>query len=526
LNPWPVRRWALLVGLLCTGLSAGCRREGHRDRAARRAGPPNIILLVIDTARADRFGFLGCARRTTPEIDAFAADCVAYPNAHSVAPWTLPAHMSMFTGLLPGEHGATWRAFSEPAEMTLAEIMVRSYTPPDPQRLLPFLLKQAGYITIGISQNPWVSERNGFAQGFDHFVEAWRSRAGLGSSYEWLPRKLKTTPEADSGPAGRSLLLFKQYFDAHDVAEPFFAFFNLIDPHFPYLPPGSFARRFDGDPRIIPEMLGDETGTVELALIAGGRHIDPAALTRFYDAELYYVDFIVGKLMEWLRDKDYYDDALIILTSDHGEHLGAYGRYSHQLSVEEGLLRVPLLIKYPGGRGAGSRVSDPLVSNLDVYRTILSAARCDPSSEIPPDRSYDLAQMDRFDRTELVAEDYYSEAYLRQLQQHSDNFDIDDQRLVRRAVYTHEGKYVFEDDRLETVEAIGPENAPAADEQPRADMIARMHDYIQAVDETARTQAAPAEPDPDLIEKLRSLGYVDPQRTRPQEVPSEKNSPD
>jgi arylsulfatase A-like enzyme len=493
--------------------------SGPEDR------PPNIILLVIDTARADRFGFLGCERPTTPEIDAFADDCVVYPNAHSVSPWTLPAHMSMFTGLLPGEHGATWEAFSEPVEMTLAEIMVRSYAPPDPQRLLPRLLKQAGYTTIGISQNPWVSVRNGFAEGFDHFVEAWRGQGRFRSFYESLSKELRTTPEVDSGPAGRSLLRFKHYFDTHDVAEPFFAFFNLIDPHFPYLPPGGFALRFDGDPQIVPEMLGGESGTVELALIAGGRKFDPAALKRFYDAELCYVDFVFGKLIDWLSDEDYYENALIILTSDHGEHLGEQGRYSHQLSVEEELLRVPLLIKYPGGRSAGSRVDDPLVSNLDLYRTILAAARCDLSSESSPMRSYDLAQMDRFDRAQLVAENYYSEAYLRQLQKRSDTFDLDSHRLVRRAVYTRQRKYVFEDDHLKTVEAIDPENAPSVAEQPRAEVIRRMRDYIQAVDKTARPRAVPAESDPEFVEKLRSLGYVDPQATQPQMVTPEEKSP-
>jgi len=134
------------------------------------ASKTNIILIVIDTARADRFSSYGYHLKTTPNIDRFAQDAVLFSNAHSVAPWTLPAHMSMFTGLLPGQHGATWKLLNkswEPADYL--------FRPGDQERILTNRLNKAGYVTWGFSSNPWVGARQGFSLGFDLFVEPWRT---------------------------------------------------------------------------------------------------------------------------------------------------------------------------------------------------------------------------------------------------------------------------------------------------------------------------------------------------------------
>jgi arylsulfatase A-like enzyme len=495
-------RYIAASPLLIVLLVAHCSDHGHGPSPAR-ASRPNIFLIVIDTARADHFSYAGYRRHTTPRIDALTADAVVYRGAHSTAPWTLPAHMSMFSGLLPTEHGATWAAYSEPAQMTLREMIRRGFSVGEPERMLARRLKQAGYATVGISQNPWVSESRGFAEGFDQFIEAWRP-SSLPQPYSALPREVKIAKEADSGSAGRSLVVFKYHFLTTDVEEPFFVFFNFIDPHFPYLPPGRFRKVFDGDRRLIPEMTRDG---VELELIAGVKQIDGEALSRFYDAELRYVDWAIGNLLAWLRSRDLYDNSMIVITSDHGEHLGEGGRYSHQLSLQEELLQVPLVIKYPGGAGAGTIVEDPLVSNLDVYRTILAQAGAEAGGGGPGFRTLaqDLGRMSDFDRSLLIAESHFSEAYLQQLLQANPAFDVAKHRHIRRAVYDSDCKYLFDAADLVSAEPLSPVTRAACSQG--ALVTERMRAYVDAAGHGPRP-GAPAGPDRELLDQLESLGYV------------------
>lgn len=499
------------LALLGLALSAPCCKDdapfGTPDFDPW-AGKPNIIFIVIDTARADRFSYAGCERRTTPCIDELAADSVVFRRAHSVAPWTLPAHMSMFTGQLPGEHGATWAAFSDPPDMTLPEILCRSLKPKEPDRMLARCLKKAGYTTIGISQNPWITEIRGFAEGFDHFAEAWRWLPKATQFNKILPDELKITSRVNIGAAKRSLTLFKKHFAGRDVQEPFFVFFNFIDPHFPYLPPPDFSFRFGGSPKVIPQMYDTKPGWVELGLVSGERWIKPASLLPLYDAEVSYVDFYIGKLIEWLREEGFYEDSMIVLTSDHGEHLGEGGRFSHALSVEEELLQVPLIIKYPGGAGAGTVVDNPLVSNLDIYQTVLSAAHEGRTPAVSRSASQDLSRMDSFNRKALIAEYYYSEAYLQQLLNQNPAFDVESHRLVRRAVYTVGEKYTFIDGDIDKVEPLGDKAPPRDDDLVRNATLRQIRAYIQSVESQSLPQGEGAEQDPELIQALESLGYV------------------
>lgn len=214
-------------------------------RHDRSAGAPNLIFIVLDTARADRMSHNGYRRLTTPYVDAVARDGVTYRRAHSVAPWTLPSHMSMFTGLLPSQHGANWSAFATPPEAPYRDQLARTFRVADPSRLLPERLRRSGYSTVGFSDNAWVSRRTGFDAGFDHFYEMWRTRRALTQGYAWLPPQMRTSADIDSGDAGRELMEFKRHLLGHGpLREPFFLFFNFIDPHYPYRLRVRFGTRF------------------------------------------------------------------------------------------------------------------------------------------------------------------------------------------------------------------------------------------------------------------------------------------
>ena len=160
-------RSAPLLASLLVGVSLGLAiGRGATADTPKSSQPPNIVLIVVDTSRVDHFSTYGASRATTPHVDALAQQSVVYLGAHSVAPWTLPSHWSMFTGLLPGEHGAHWGAFSESEHKTIRQMMGRRFTIEDDSRLLPQRLREAGYTTIALSGNGWISSQSGFSAGF------------------------------------------------------------------------------------------------------------------------------------------------------------------------------------------------------------------------------------------------------------------------------------------------------------------------------------------------------------------------
>ena len=474
-----------------SGLMAFDRPHRHAEGA-----PPNVILIVLDTARADRMSYNGYRRLTTPHVDAFARDGVIYRQAHSVAPWTLPSHMSMFTGLLPGQHGATWKAFASPEEADFDDVLERAIEPPS-SYFLPRRLKASGYFNAGFSSNAWVARRTGFDQGFDAFYEMWLESKPYRSRFRIPSARVKMASEMAEGDAGYVLLELEEHLATHgELPEPFFLFFNFIDPHYPYSPPDLWRYGFSRD-----RDLGEKIARFrfsEMAMVAGARPVEIERLVPFYDAEMSYLDFVVGRLFAWLREKDYYEESLVIVTSDHGEHLGEGGRFAHQFSVEEELLHIPLVVKYPHGDQSGRVVDDPLVSNLDVYATILAAAAGGSLPEGPPTASKDLRDMDGFDRRALIAESYFSVPFLREHQERFADFAIGEHTVVRRVVFDGESRYVFEGDVFE-----GDGAAPGAP----AWASALLNEYVKSLD-GARADSTDQPLDKETLERLRSLGYA------------------
>jgi arylsulfatase A-like enzyme len=470
---------------------------------------PNVILIVIDTARADHFSAYGYDRQTTPNIDALALDSVMFTNAHSVAPWTLPAHMSMFTGLLPGQHGATWNAFGMDSEMSMQQMLRRRFQPSDPNRMLTSRLREAGYRTWGVSSNPWVSSRTGFSSGFDTFTDIWGKWLEYEKFYEQLPSGLKFDADYDLTRTGMSIVLFKHNIVTDIKTDPFFAFFNFVDTHFPYVPPSDFVYKFNGNPEIFARISRQPMEFNELAIVGGYQPFDLKEIIPFYDAELHYADFMIGHLLDWLRERNLYNETLIIITSDHGEHLGENGRFSHQLSIEEELLRIPLIIKFPNGINAGKVIDNPLVSNLDLYQTILSATGQPNSSSEYLSSSVDLADMNSFSRDKLFAEYYFSDAYLRQIKDQHEPFEIEPHRIVRRAIYSAGHKITFENLEQTSITPLGIQSNASSEMAKLEDIKSELEAYVSSIRDFKLRRLEPATEDPEFIERLKSLGYLD-----------------
>ena len=315
----------------------------------READPPNVILISLDTLRPDHLSLYGYERPTSPHIDAWAESRgVTFEKAVAAAPWTLPSHVSMFTGLSAHRHGVNYQDAAPARLDTLAE-----------------LLHTAGYFTVAVTGSGYLHPRFGFAQGFERFDFG---EANMGMDAE-LEESLGTVEEWLEQP----------------VAEPFFLFFHTYEIHGPYRPRQPYFRQLTGreeSPNLYMtvEDLPFEPGEVfrrgqRLSYLQGREVLeeqpeDPIrqALDR-YDSGIAYTDAAIGRLFERLRRLDLERRTLVVLTSDHGEMFGEHGLLSHASLYDENLL-VPLVIALPGGEEGGRRVPYQ-VRGVDLTPTVL-----------------------------------------------------------------------------------------------------------------------------------------------------------
>lgn len=311
---------------------------------------PNVLCVVLDTARADAFEPYGAPAGASPGMADLARRGAALPHVYSTASWTLPAHASMFTGLLPRAAGLT-----QPPEETPQSARPRLEAVRD--RMLPEVLRSAGYETRAVSANVWVSPHCGFDIGFERFdyIEPRHQMAmqvaggsGLRQWLGWAWEGLRS--EGDDG-ATQALEVLRGW--AGERRErPFFWFVNLIECHSPYLPPrpwndlGALDRlRAGNDARVHQSFYG------VCKTCAGRWEIPDSALDRMrhlYTRSVAYADDWLGRLLEALDERRLLDETLVIATSDHGENLGENRLFGHGFSVDERLIHVPFVAAGPG----------------------------------------------------------------------------------------------------------------------------------------------------------------------------------
>jgi arylsulfatase A-like enzyme len=329
-----VPRWLLVLA----GLAA-CGR-------APSAGPLNVVLVTIDTLRADHLGFHGHARPTSPALDALAADAVVFDNASATCPATAPSVASLLSGLHRAAHGVRGNGGElPPSVQTLAEI-----------------LKAHGYRTGAAVANPVLEAALGFAQGFDDF--------------SLPPGLVRTGP----GMLGGAPVVAEaaRLLDAPSGEAPFFLWLHFMDPHGPYFPPADYRDRFSAADYVWPgdEALPIAEGNYGLHLIpryqAVRKSRSPADYRARYDAEIRYTDDHVQAVIDLLRARGLWDRTLLVLTADHGESLGEHDYYfQHGALAYEDSLHVPLVVRAPGRLPRGRRVSQT-VSLIDVAPTVLA----------------------------------------------------------------------------------------------------------------------------------------------------------
>ncbi len=344
--------------IAAVALCASCRRE-HRPAPARR-----VILITCDTLRADHLGVYGCTRPTSPLVDAFAADATVFESAWSTAPMTCPAIASLLSGRLPEEIGMSPgnRALLPPEVVTLPEILSRE-----------------GIATAAVVSN-WMLRRPppeqaeaGMQQGFEHFDDDMRTKEAHRDFFDRSGQETTDAAIAWLGPRR----------DRPDA--PFFLWVHYQDPHGPYTPPERLARLFDRPPPEHEPRLPIGTKETGFGQIPAYQSLDGESRPSFYldryDAEIRSFDEAFGRLIAWLRENGMFEDSLIVFTADHGESLGEHGFwFCHGENLYGEEVRVPLVVRFPVGRGADRRGTrcGGLVSHLDLWPTALAAFGLEP----------------------------------------------------------------------------------------------------------------------------------------------------
>lgn len=329
-----VASW-IAAGLLALGCGAepgtdadapASASGGAQARAASER--PNVLLITLDTTRADALGTYGQERATTPNLDRFAQRGVVFEHAYAAQPSTLPSHSTILTGRLPFAHGARANAGYLLAEdnETLAEVFARH-----------------GYATAAEIAAPVIGRRTRIDQGFAQFrdldsFDSKRKRVYVAGS-DKAPESYELVEREGSDITRRGLEFIRRHTD-----EPFFAWLHYFDPHAFYAPPAPFNERFSDAP---------------------------------YYSEVHYTDYQVGRVLAELRQLGLDERTIVVVTADHGESLGEHGELTHSYYVYDATMHVPLIVVAPGRVPEGARIATP-VRTADIAPTVLELAGLPP----------------------------------------------------------------------------------------------------------------------------------------------------
>ena len=415
-----------------------------RSREAAVPSSPPIFIISIDTLRSDRLPAYGYSGVETPHLDAFRKDAVLYRSAWTHCPLTLPAHASMLTGLLPAAHG-----IRDNVGFRLGDDV-----PTVTERL-----KARGYAT-GAAISAFVLRREtGLNRGFDFYDDEVEP---IG------PSQVIGRVQRDGADTVRAATTWLS-----QQARPPFFFLHLYEPHTPYTPPEPFRSRYRDA----------------------------------YDGEIAYSDQIVGDFLRFLKEKGLYDDAMIIVTSDHGEGLNDHGEEEHGIFLYREAIQIPLIVKYPGASGRGDTVETP-VQLVDLVPSIIEAARLE---QIPNVAGAPLQSLDpKAPPRPIYSESYYPRFHFGWSDLHSILVGTDHYiRAPRPELY-------------DLAEDPG-EKRNVLEENRRTYFALR-----NAIEPFVREAEAPGPIDPEEARKLAALGYVGSSATTApgEELPDPKDTID
>jgi len=386
-----------------------------------------VILISIDTLRADHLPAYGYAKVETPGIDALQRDSIFFENAYSQCPLTLPSHVSMMTGLLPAEHGVRSNLgyrFDGDAHPTLARI-----------------LRTHGYATGGAVSAYVLRGATGIGESLDFFDDS------VGGDVEWT-RDLSLLRRPGGETARRAIAWAESV-----KSRPFFLFLHIYEPHLPYEPPEPYRSRYGST----------------------------------YDGVVAASDGVIGEFLGQLKRDGIYDRAIILLVSDHGEGLGDHGEQEHGVLLYREVLHVPLLLKLPLSRDAGTRVAEP-VGLIDIVRTVTALLKL----EAPPTLT-GVSLLGRDRPARALSRRIYSETYYPRIHLGWSHL---------RSLVDARHHYI-EGPKPELYEIVRDprETSSLADARIARSMKTELDGYPTGFVEPGRV-------DPEVAEKLKALGYL------------------
>jgi len=492
-------------------------------------GPANVLFVVMDTVRKDHLSVYGHDRETTPALEALAEEAAVFEQALAPAPWTLPVHASMFTGLYPSEHGASQENPYLEGKTTLAESLDQP---------------SACY-----SSNAWITPYTGLTAGFsdqDNFFQvmpggflsgplarAWRAMndsdalRGVADRLVEIGNRVHERFAGSETADSKTPHVIDRTVEFIDANEEYFAFINLMDAHLPYHPPEEYAEEF------APGVDSTAVCQNSKEYNCGALDIDDEewqAIRGLYDAEIRHVDAQLDRLFSWMREHGEWEDTLVIVCADHGELHGEHGIYGHEFCVYDPLVNVPLLVKHPDL--PAERRTDQ-VELIDLYHTVLDHAGGAGSDSSPavapggepfdPERSLLSPEYRAFEGAELGFVEYYRPVVeLNQLESKAKAAGIEldpDSRFYSRmrAARRTDAKYVHNERIADEFYALDSdpgetENRHGKGDPAEADLSEALADFAGRVG--AEWGDAPeagvlSEMDDETQDRLQDLGYVE-----------------
>ncbi len=387
---------AALAALLVLSVSStGCGLLGvpgestpEKGAVAVPSGPahPNILVVMWDTTRADRMSLYGHDRATTPRLEAFAKDAAVFDRAISPGMWTVPSHGSLFTGLPVAAHGANAKwVWLDHRFVTMAEHFGAN-----------------SYDTYAFSANPYLSENSNLLQGFETVEYAWKAPwadqsaeatraklierdASVELSPSWKPDgngegwPKHLTAYKDGGEVTRAA--FSAWLDDRAPDVPWVAYLNFLEVHHPRVPSEVSRKRILDDAVLEAGLKTNASLFRAMSFMEERATFSPEeleAVKGVYDASIADLDGVTGHIIDDLQARGVLDDTIVVIVSDHGEHLGEHGRFDHRWSVYQELLHVPLVIRYPKGMPARREMAP--VSTHALFPTLCELAEipCPP----------------------------------------------------------------------------------------------------------------------------------------------------
>jgi arylsulfatase A-like enzyme/Tfp pilus assembly protein PilF len=437
----------VLVVLVLAQCEVGATTRKSASAPLPKVKPPNIILITLDTTRADRMGFLGSQRGLTPNLDALATQSVVFTRAYAQVPLTTPSHAALLTGTYP--------QFSHIEDLGAPLAIDLPY--------LPDVLHKHGYHTaafLGAYILDPAASAPGFQRGFDIYDASFHQRKPGEDRYKSIERRAEDV-------ANRALGWLSRH-----QQRPFFIWLHFYDAHDPYDPPEPFKSHYSSEP---------------------------------YDGEIAYTDSIVGSFVEVLRKHGLYENSVIAIAADHGEAFGEHGEERHGMFLYDETIHVPLLLKLPAGRLAGKRF-EARAALAEVAPTLLEAAGISAPAAMQAHSLFPLmnsapggANLPAGEQRTTPERPIYSETnYAHRA------FGWSELRSWRT------GKYLYvQAPKRELYDQSGDpatlKNLASADKAVADTLESQLAGFHQ---ETSSVRTEPTKLDPTQAEKLRALGYL------------------